>query len=96
MARYKRQKLLSESSTRNGTGRQSNYVVGLSEAKRKIRSCFEILNTQSEKTNYLLDDELSLADIPVGCWIHRCVVLGLEISKFKSLEKLSLIALLMI
>ena len=60
----------------------------VSEAKRKIRSCFELLNTQSEKTNYLLDDELSLADIPVGCWIHRCVVLGLEISKFKSLEKL--------
>ena len=60
----------------------------LSEAKRKIRSCFELLNTQSEKTNYLLDDELSLADIPVGCWIHRCVVLGLEISEFKSLEKL--------
>jgi len=60
----------------------------VSEARRKIGSCFELLNTQSEKTNYLLDDELSLADIPVGCWIHRCVVLGLEISKFKSLEKL--------
>ena len=60
----------------------------VSEAKKKIRSCFELLNTQLEKTNYLLDDELSLADIPVGCWIHRCVVLDLAISDFKFLEKL--------
>ena len=59
-----------------------------SEAKKKIYSCFELLNKQLEKTNYLLDNELSLADIPVGCWIHRCVVLGLEITEFKSLEKL--------
>ena len=60
----------------------------VSDAKKRICSCFELLNTQSEKTNYLLDNELSLADIPVGCWIHRCVVLGLEIAEFKSLEKL--------
>ena len=59
-----------------------------SEAKKKIYSCFELLNKQLEKTNYLLDNELSLADIPVGCWINRCVVLGLEIAEFKSLEKL--------
>ena len=59
-----------------------------SEAKKKIYSCFKLLNTQLEKTNYLLDDELNLADIPIGCWIHRCVVLDLEISDFKLLEKL--------
>ena len=59
-----------------------------SEAKKKIYSCFELLNKQLEKTNYLLDNELSLADIPVGCWINRCVVLGLEIAEFKLLEKL--------
>ena len=59
-----------------------------SEAKKNIRSCFGLLNKQLEKTNYLLDNELSLADIPVGCWIHRCVVLGLDISEFKFLEKL--------
>ena len=59
-----------------------------SEAKKKIYSCFKLLNIQLEKTNYLLDDELNLADIPIGCWIHRCVVLDLEISDFKLLEKL--------
>ncbi len=59
-----------------------------SEAKKKIYSCFELLNKQLEKTNYLLENQLSLADIPIGCWIHRCVVLGLEIAEFKSLEKL--------
>ena len=59
-----------------------------SEAKKKIYSCFELLNKQLEKTNYLLDNELSLADIPVGCWLHRCMVLGLRIAEFKSLEKL--------
>ena len=58
------------------------------EAKKKIYSCFELLNKQLEKTNYLLDNELSLADIPVGCWLHRCMVLGLRIAEFKSLEKL--------
>ncbi len=66
---------------------QRNPIL-VAEAKRKIRSCFVLLNTQLEKTNYLLDNELSLADIPIGCWIHRCVVLGLEISEFKSLKKL--------
>ena len=66
---------------------QRNTTSAL-EAKKKIYSCFELLNKQLEKTNYLLDNELSLADIPVGCWIHRCVVLGLEITEFKSLEKL--------
>ena len=63
-------------------------TTSATEAKKKIYSCFELLNKQLEKTNYLLDNELSLADIPVGCWIHRCVVLGLEITEFKSLEKL--------
>ena len=66
---------------------QRNTTLAI-EAKKKIYSCFKLLNKQLEKTNYLLDNELSLADIPVGCWIHRCVVLGLEITEFKSLEKL--------
>ena len=66
---------------------QRNTTLAI-EAKKKIYSCFKLLNKQLEKTNYLLDNELSLADIPVGCWIHRCVVLGLEIKEFKSLEKL--------
>ena len=63
-------------------------TTSATEAKEKIYSCLELLNKQLEKTNYLLDNELSLADIPVGCWINRCVVLGLEIAEFKSLEKL--------
>ena len=63
-------------------------TTSATEAKKKIYSCFELLNKQLEKTNYLLDNELSLADIPVGCWINRCVVLGLDIAEFKSLEKL--------
>ena len=66
---------------------QRNTTLAI-EAKKKIYSCFELLNKQLEKTNYLLDNELNLADIPVGCWIHRCGVLGLEITEFKSLEKL--------
>ena len=66
---------------------QRNTTLAI-EAKKKIYSCFELLNKQLEKTNYLLENQLSLADIPIGCWIHRCVVLGLEIAEFKSLEKL--------
>ena len=57
---------------------QRNTTLAI-EAKKKIYSCFKLLNKQLEKTNYLLDNELSLADIPVGCWIHRCVFLGLDI-----------------
>ena len=60
------------------------------EAKKNIYSCFEILNIQLEKSNYILDDKLSLADIPIGCLIHRCIILKLEISEFKSLEKMYL------
>ena len=66
---------------------QRNTTLAI-EAKKKIYSCFELLNKQLEKTNYLLDNKLSLADIPAGCWLHRCMVLGLEITEFKSLEKL--------
>ena len=50
-----------------------------SEAKKMIYLCFELLNKQLEKINYLLDNELSLADIPIGRWIHRCVVFVLRL-----------------
>ncbi len=58
-----------------------------SETKKKIGSSFAILDNQLKNNHFILYDELSLADIPLGCWLHRCVILDLDFSNFKSLEK---------
>ena len=58
-----------------------------SETKNKIVSSFEILDHQLHKNEFINDDKLGLADIPIGCWIHRCIILNLDFSKFKSLER---------
>ena len=58
-----------------------------SETKNKIVSSFEILDHQLHKNKFINDDKLGLADIPIGCWIHRCIILNLDFSKFKSLER---------
>ena len=58
-----------------------------SETKKKIITSFEILDNQFNKYNFILNNELSLADIPIGCWLHRCVILDLKFSEFKSLDR---------
>ena len=58
-----------------------------SDAKKKIMISFEILDNQLNKNNFILNNNLSLADIPIGCWLHRCVILDLKFSKFKSLDR---------
>tara|TARA_B100001248_G_scaffold256668_1_gene238040 strand:+ start:101 stop:724 length:624 start_codon:yes stop_codon:yes gene_type:complete len=58
-----------------------------SETKNKIVSSFEILDNQLYKNEFINDDKLGLADIPIGCWIHRCIILNLDFSQFKSLER---------
>ena len=58
-----------------------------SETKNKIVSSFEILDHQLYKNEFINDDKLGLADIPIGCWIHRCTILNLDFSQFKSLER---------
>ena len=61
-----------------------------SETQKKIYASFEILDKQLHKHQFLLDNDFSLADIPVGCWLHRCVVLDLGFSEYKLLEELYL------
>ena len=56
------------------------------ETKEKIFSSFEILDNQLNKNEFILGDKLNLADIPIGCWLHRCIILDLQLSKFKHLE----------
>ena len=65
---------------------QRNATIA-SETKKKIITSFEILDNQLNKNTFILNDELSLADIPLGCWFHRCVNLDLEFSEFKSLNR---------
>ena len=57
------------------------------ETKEKIYLSFEILENQLIKNYFILGEKLGLADIPIGCWVHRCVILNIKLSKFKSLEK---------
>ena len=54
-----------------------------SETKNKIHSSLEILDKQLAATGYVLYDELCLADIPIGCWVHRCVILDVSLTEFK-------------
>ena len=65
---------------------QRNPTIA-SETKKKIITSFEILDNQFNKYNFILNDKLSLADIPIGCWLHRCVILDLKFSEFKSLDR---------
>jgi len=53
------------------------------ETKKKIHSSLEILDKQLATTDYILYDELCLADIPIGCWVHRCVILDISLTEFK-------------
>ena len=57
------------------------------ETKEKIYSSFQILDNQLQSDHFILNNELSLADVPIGCWLHRCFILDLDFSKFKSLKK---------
>ena len=54
-----------------------------SETKNKIHSSLQILDKQLAVTGYVLYDELCLADIPIGCWVHRCVILDISLTEFK-------------
>ena len=65
---------------------QRNPTIA-SETKKKIITSFEILDNQLNKYNFIQNDELGLADIPIGCWLHRCVILDLKFSEFKSLDR---------
>ena len=65
---------------------QRNPAI-VSETKEKISTSFNILNNQFNKYSFIVDDKLSLADIPIGCWLHRCVILDLKFSEFKSLDR---------
>ena len=58
-----------------------------SETKKKIYSSFEILDNQLKKNSFILTDKMGLADIPIGCWLHRCVILDIDFSNFLFLEK---------
>ena len=60
------------------------------EAQKKIHSIFEILDNQLLKNNFILGEEFSLADIPIGCWLHRCRVLKIDISSFKGINNWAL------
>ncbi len=57
-----------------------------SEAKNKIISIFSILEKQFQNNNFILENKINLADIPIGCWFHRCNVLGIEFSSFNYLS----------
>ena len=57
------------------------------EAKQKILNIFELLNQHLEKNNFIISNKLSLADIPIGCWMHRCVILNIDYDKYDYLKK---------
>ena len=59
----------------------------VSEAQNKLKDIFDILNLQFEKNNFLLGDNLCLADIPIGCWINRTQILKIDISSHFFLTK---------
>lgn len=57
------------------------------ETKEQIYLTLKILDDQLKKNEFIVTDKISLADIPIGCWVNRCVVLNLNISQFPYLKK---------
>ena len=60
--------------------RDPNKVI---EAKDIINEMLKILDQQLCKTDYVVGDDFSLADIPVGCWFNRCRNFEIDMSSFK-------------
>ncbi len=60
--------------------RDPNKVI---EAKIIINEMLTILDQQLIKTNYLVGNNFTLADIPAGCWLNRCCNFGIDMSQHK-------------
>ena len=62
-------------------------IITAKEAKNKINFYFKILNNQLHTNQFMIHSNFGLADIAIGCWIHRCRLLEIDISEYKRLEK---------
>ena len=69
---------------------EKRNLIMAKESQQKIHSIFEILDNQLLKNNFILGKKFSLADIPIGCWLHRCRVLKIDISSFKGINNWAL------
>ena len=61
--------------------------MAANKARKKINSLFEILNKQLLLNEFIINNKLGLADISIGCWLHRCRLLELDISEYRGIEK---------
>ena len=60
--------------------RDPNKVI---EAKNIINEVLKILDQQLSKTNYLVGNNFTLADIPSGCWFNRCRNFEIDMFQYK-------------
>lgn len=72
------------------------HTLSLPKEKRKhsivekvsleIYNLLNILEQNLKNNKFVVKNDFSLADIPVGVWIHRCVNLDIKLSNFEKIE----------
>ena len=56
------------------------------KAKQNILSLLEIIEKQLGNQNFIVGENFSLADIPLGIWCHRCVNLKISFNNFPNIN----------
>ena len=52
------------------------------EAKKQLFPLLNILDTHLYNNEYIVGKEFTLADIPLGCWINRCIKLEICLNNY--------------
>lgn len=63
--------------------RDPNKII---EAINNINEVLKILDQQLSKTNYLVGNNFTLADIPAGCWFNRCRNFEIDMYQYKGIN----------
>ena len=56
------------------------------KAKQNILSLLEIIEKQLRNQHFIVGENFSLADIPLGIWCHRCVNLNISFNNFPNIN----------
>ena len=56
------------------------------QASLEIYNLLSILEKNLKINKYIVEKDFSLADIPLGVWIHRCINLNIKLNNFKKIE----------
>ena len=56
------------------------------KAKKEILILLKILDNHLINKNFIVGENFSLADIPLGIWCHRCINLEISLDNFQNIN----------